>query len=197
MMRINLLPPEILERRRAERRIGWVALAAVVVGVLLAGVWAFGYFRLESKKDELAEVQQLVQSTQAQAAQLAIFEERAAELEQRRAIAERALASRRNWGKLYNELSLVLPSDVWLQNLVVGEASGLAFSAVAVDAPSDNPDAGHKAIARTLVRLTDLDDLYDVWLGASSKSTFAAQPSIQFSVTAKVVTPGVEEGANQ
>ncbi len=192
MMRINLLPPEILERRKAEKRFGWVILAAVLVGVLLVGVYAYAHFRLQSKQDELAEVQQLVASTQAQADQLAIFEQRATELEARRATVDRALAGRRDWGKLYTELSLVLPSDVWIQSLVAGEGSGLSMSGYAIDAPGDTPDAGHKAVAKALVRLTDLDDLYDVWLSSSSKTTFASQPAIQFSVTAAVVTPGSE-----
>ena len=192
MMRINLLPPEILERRKAERRIGWVVIAAIGVAVVLVGVWGFGYFRLQDKQDELAQVQQLVQSTQAQADQLAVFEQRATELEGRRTTAQRALGTRRNWGKLLDELSLVLPSDVWLQTLVAAEAGGLSMNGYAVDAPGDSPDAGHKSIAKTLVRLADLDDLYDVWLTSSTKSTFAEQPAIQFSITAAVVQPTVE-----
>jgi Tfp pilus assembly protein PilN len=192
MMRINLLPPEILERRKAERRIGWVILAAVGVAVILAGVWAFGYFRLESKQDELADVQQLVQSTQAQADQLAVFEQRATELEARKATAERALGTRRNWGKLFDEISLVLPSDVWLQTMSASEDAGLSFGGYAVDVPGDSPDAGHKPIAKTLVRLADLDELYDIWLTASTRATFQEQPAIQFSISAGVVPPEVE-----
>jgi Tfp pilus assembly protein PilN len=189
MMRINLLPPEILERRRAERRIGWVVLAALGVAVILAGVWAFGYFRLQDKKDELAEVQQLVQASQAQAEQLAVFEQRATELEGRKVTADLALGSRRNWGKLFDEISLVLPSDVWLQTMVASESNGLSISGYAVDVRNDSPDAGHKSIAKTLVRLADLSDLYDIWLTASTKQTFAEQPAIQFTITASVGSP--------
>lgn len=192
MMRINLLPPEILERRRAERRIVWVIVAAAGVAVVLAGVWGFAYFRLEAKKTELADLQQLVQSTQAQADQLAVFEQRATELDDRKATADRALGSRRNWGKLLDELSLVLPSDVWVQTMVLGEQNGLSISGYAVDAPGDSPDTGHKSIAKALVRLADLRDLYDVWLTSSSKTSFAEQPAIQFTVTASVVMPTVE-----
>jgi len=192
MMRINLLPPEILERRKAERRIVWVIVGAAAVAVVLAGVWGFAYFRLEAKKTELADLQQLVQSTQAQADQLAVFEQRASELEARKATAERALGTRRNWGKLLDEISLVLPSDVWVQTMIAGESTGLSISGYAVDAPGDSPDAGHKSVAKTLVRLADLKDLYDVWLASSSKTTFAEQPAIQFTVTAAVVTPTTE-----
>lgn len=189
MMRINLLPPEILERRKAERRFGWVILAAVMVAVVLAGVWAFAFFRLQSKEDELAAVQQEVQSTNAQAAQLAIFEERASELETRRATAQLALSSRRNWARLLNELSLVLPSDVWVETLLASEEAGLDISGWAVDSPADSPDVGHKTMAKMLVRLADLDQLTDVWLTSSAKSDFESQPALEYSVTAVVSEP--------
>jgi Tfp pilus assembly protein PilN len=194
MMRINLLPPEILERRRAERRIGYVVLAAIAVAVVLAGVWAFSYFRLEAKRQELASIQQQVQAAQAQAQQLAVFEERASQLEARRAIAAQAFAGKRDWAKLLDELSLVLPDDVWLQTLTAGETEGLSITGYAVDTPNDTPDVGHKSIAKTLVRLADLDQLSDVWLTTSSKVLFLEQDAIQFSITAKVDAPPAEGG---
>lgn len=189
MMRINLLPPEILERRKAERRFGWVVVAAIVVALVLAGVWAFAFFRLQSKQDELAFIQQEVQSTNAQAGQLAIFEERAAELETRRGTAQQALSSRRNWARLFSELSMVLPSDVWVETLLANEDSGLDISGWAVDSPSDSPDVGHKTMAKMLVRLADLDQLTDVWLNTSTKSDFEEQPALEYSVTATVSEP--------
>lgn len=195
MMRINLLPPEILERRKAERRFGWVIVAAVVVGVVLAGVWVIAYLRLQGKQDELASIQQQVQATSAQADQLAIFEERAAELETRRATANQALADRRDWARLFNEVSLVLPADIWIENMSAAEDAGLSLSGYAIDAPRDVPDQGHKSIAKMLIRLADLDQLSDVWLTSSAKGEFEEQPVLEFTVTADVAASGVEGGA--
>jgi len=195
MMRVNLLPPEILERRRAEKRIGWVVLAAIAVALILAGVWGFAQFRLQAKQDELAAVQQQAQAIQAQADQLAIFEERAAELETRRATLVYALGTRVDWAKLLDELSLVLPSDMWIQTLAVDELTGLSMSGYAIDTPDDAPDTGHKTIAKALVRLAELDDLSDVWLSSSTKSQFAEQDAIQFTITSKVAVPALEGDA--
>lgn len=186
MMRINLLPPEILERRKAEARVGWVAFAAIVVGVVLAFAWGLGYMQLQGKEDKLASIQQQTQTTNAQADQLAVFEERATELESRRQTANLALADRRPWSTLYDELSLVLPADIWIQTMSATESDGLQISGIAVDAPSDSPDVGHKTIAKALVRLADLGLLTDVWLVNSTKGDFADQPVIQFQVTAQV-----------
>lgn len=195
MMRINLLPPEILERRKAERRFSWVILAAIVIAVVLAGVWAIAYFQLQGKQDELAAIQQQVQATNAQAEKLAIFEERAAELETRRTTANLALADRRDWAKLFNELSLVLPADIWIANMSAAQEGGLNLSGYAIDAPSDSPDQGHKSIAKMLIRLADLDQLTNVWLTSSAKGEFEEQPVLEFSVTADVAAPAPEGGA--
>jgi len=192
MMRINLLPPEILERRKAEKRIGWVVVAAIAVALLLAGVWGVGFMSVQGKRDDLAAVQQQVQTTQAQANQLAIFEERAVELEARRGIVTLALGDKINWAKLLDELSLVLPSDVWVSRMALDQINGLQIQGYAVDAPTDTPDAGHKSIAKTLVRLADLEQLYNVWLTNSVKELYEEQDAIQFTITTGVVVPAAE-----
>jgi Tfp pilus assembly protein PilN len=194
MMRINLLPPEILERRQAEKRIGYVVFAAFGIAAVLAIVWMFAFVRVQGKEGDLAALQQEVQIANTQAAQLAIFEERAAELETRRATVVQALGDRREWARLYDEISLVLPSDMWIQSLAAEEDAGIALNGYAVDPPGDTPDTGHKAIAKALVRLADLDALYDVWLTNSSKVDFEDQPAIQFTITAQVVAPTVPTG---
>ena len=192
MMRINLLPPEILERRKAEKRIGWVVVGAIAVALLLAGVWGVGFMTVQGKRDDLAAIQQQVQTTQAQANQLAIFEERAVELEGRRGIVTLALGDKINWAKLLDELSLVLPSDVWVSRMALDQLNGLQIQGYAVDAPTDTPDAGHKSIAKTLVRLADLEQLYNVWLTNSVKELYEEQDAIQFTITTGVVVPAAE-----
>ena len=192
MMRVNLLPPEILERRQAERRIVWVVVAAIAIAVLLAGVWGVANYRLQNKKDELAAIQQEAQAIQAQADQLAIFETRASELEERRATVQAALGGRIDWAKLLDEVSLVLPSDLWVQTMAVDEDAGISLAGYAIDSPDDVPDLGHKAIAKALVRLADLEDLSDVWLASSVKTEFAEQDAIQYTITSKVVPPATE-----
>jgi Tfp pilus assembly protein PilN len=164
-------------------------VAAIAIVVLLAAVWAFAQLRLQSKQDELAAIEQQVQSTTALAEQLSVFEQRAAELEARRATANRALAARRDWGKLFNELSLVLPADIWLQTLTTNEESGLDMAGYALDSPTDVPDNGHKSMAKMLIRLADLEQLSDVWLTDSVKTQFLDQDVVQLTATAAVSVP--------
>ncbi len=188
MNRINLLPPEILEKRKTEKRLAYVLVAYVAVGVVFVGIWGLAAMRVSSKQAELDEQQQLLASTTKQAKDLEIFELQEGELERRRAVAALALDKRRNWGKLLDEISLVLPSDMWLNVLKAGEKDGLQLDGYAVDA-DDTPDYGHKTIAKLLVRLADLEQLVDVWLTNSVSTEVEDQPALQFTVTAGVREP--------
>lgn len=188
MIRVNLLPPEILEKRKAERRLAYMVAALVLVSIVLAGVWVFAFTRANAKQRELEAKQQELQQVKAQAAALEIFELQQAELARRRSVAQTALDARQNWAKLFDEISLVLPADMWLSALAASGESKLQLDGYSVDA-TDTPDYGHKTVAKLLVRLAELEELSDVWLSNSAKTEVEAQPALQFTVTAAVVKP--------
>ncbi len=189
MMRINLLPPEILEKRKSERRMVYVALVAVLVAVVLAGVWGMAFMKVSGKKQEVAARQQELAQTQARAAELKVFEDKALELDRRKTVADTALAGRLNWAKLFEEVSLVMPTDLWATVVNATETEGLQIDGYAVDSVTDSPDLGHKSIAKLLVRLANLEQLTDVWLTNAAKTDLNESKVIQFSVTAGVNTP--------
>ncbi len=185
-MRINLLPPEILEKRKAEKRLVYVALAALLVVVVLAGVYAFAFVQLKSKQSVVTTREQELQQATTRANELQVFEQKAAELQRRKTVAEQALAGRINWAKLFDEVSLVMPTDMWATVMNTNEKTGLQIDGYALDSATDSPDLGHKSIAKLLVRLADLEQLNDVWLTNAAKTTLNDSPVIQFSVTALV-----------
>ncbi|MDI6712966.1 MAG: hypothetical protein QMD96_06980 [Anaerosomatales bacterium] len=188
MIRVNLLPPEILEKRKAERRLAYMVAALVLVSLVLAGVWVFAFTRANAKQRDLEAKQQELQQVTAQAASLEIFEVQQAELARRRSVAQLALDARQNWAKLFDEISLVLPSDMWVSVLAATAESKLQIDGFSVDA-TDTPDYGHKTVAKLLVRLAELEQLADVWLSNSVKTEVEDQPALQFTVTAGVVKP--------
>ncbi|MCX8007474.1 MAG: PilN domain-containing protein [Coriobacteriia bacterium] len=188
MIRVNLLPPEILEKRKAERRIAYLVAALVAVSLVLVGVWGFAFTRANAKQRDLEAKQQELQQVTQQAASLEIFEVQQAELARRRSVAQMALDARQNWAKLFDEISLVLPSDMWLSALAATAPTKPQLEGYS-GVTTDPPDYGHKTVAKLLVRLAELEQLADVWLSNSVKTEVEAQPALQFSITAAVVKP--------
>lgn len=191
MLRINLLPQEVLEKRRFERDIRYVALGAVAVLLVLFAAYGVFAIQVNQRNAELQDRKQTAANLEAQAEAFAIFEEKESELEKRLALADQALAGRVEWGRLANELSLIMPAEVWVITLTGDEEQGMTMFARAVDSETDVPDVGHKAVAKTLVRLADLDQLSSVWLGSSIKAEYEEKPVIDFTVTTAVQRPGL------
>ena len=126
-----------------------------------------------------------------------MFEEKQSALAARQSVAQQALAGRINWAKISNEVSLVLPSDVWATAIMANQDTGMTFTLVARDA-GDAPDVGQKSVARTMVRLNDLDSLNDVWLTQSARSQPDAEQTerqIQFQLSARVAQPASASAA--
>ncbi len=192
MVRINLLPHEIIEKRRFERNLRYVMLGGVVALVVLFAVYGLLAMQVASANAELQDRQQTEANLRAQAEAFSIFEEKESDLEARLALADEALAGRVDWGRLANELSLIMPSDVWVVTLTGDEEQGVTMFARAVDSETDIPDVGHKAVAKTLVRMTDLEQLSSVWLSSSIKTEYEEKPAIDFTVTTAVVRPDLD-----
>lgn len=195
MIRINLLPQEIIEKRKFESRIGYVIIAGIVAAVFLAGAYGFLLWQVSGKNEVLQQNKEAANQLLNQAQAYEVFQQKEDLLQARMEVATQALSGRIDWGRIANEVSLVLPSDVWLYSLSgtegedEDESPGMEFSAYALDSESDVPDVGHKAVAKTLVRLADLELLNDVWLMESTKTVYedTDKPVIDFSVTAGVV----------
>lgn len=196
MVRINLLPQEIIEKRRFETNIRYVVIAGIAVLAVLFAVYGVLTIQSAQRNAELQDRQQTETNLRAQADAFRIFEEKESDLEARLALARQALAGRMEWGRFANELSLIMPSDVWVVTLTCDEDAGVTMFARAVDSDTDVPDVGHKAVAKTLVRLTDLDQLSSVWLSSSVKTTYEEQPVIDFTVTTAVERPDLDEDSD-
>jgi Tfp pilus assembly protein PilN len=176
MIRINLLPPEIVQKRKDEKRWRWVALGGVVAIAIVVLGFAVLQFQVSVKQAEVASIRQQAAALKEKADKFRIFQQKKTDLATRKQIANSALAGRMDWSKLLAELCLVLPSDIYLQRIGVSEPKmsppspgSLSVDGRALDYPNDIPDLGYKSVAKLLVRLTELDSLDNVWLTSSSK----------------------------
>lgn len=204
MVRINLLPAEIIERRRYERYYPYVFVTgAILLGIILA-LWLGLQLLVAASQDRLQRTEETVTTLNTQAESLKIFEDQQNALAERQGVMKRALAGRIDMGTLAEEISLVLPDGLWLDSLILSEESGATMAGYTPDAEEPNIDESYKSIAAGLVRLNSLAQLYDVWLTSArstvyqefqsnTRSETGAGPQgnakvVQFEITSKIAT---------
>jgi Tfp pilus assembly protein PilN len=202
MFRINLLPKEVLERRRYEGWYRWVFILAAGLILMILGVYVLLMFEVNSKNGQLQTIQESATHQKTLAEQLSIFQNKEQELQARQAVAQTALAGRVNIGQVAEEVSLVLPDEVWLDLLTINENTGILLTGQTPRNAGESSDVAYKSVAKTLVRLNELPDLYDVWLttavngqwgqwapSANSESSPLAVNVVTFQATSKVEKP--------
>jgi Tfp pilus assembly protein PilN len=207
MFRINLLPKEVLERRRYEGWYRWVFILAVGLILIILGLYVLLLFEVSSKNTQLQTIKESATQQTVLAEQLSIFQNKEQELQARQQVAQTALASRVNVGQVAEDVSLVLPDEVWLDLLTINENTGIVMTAETPRNAGESNDVAYKSVAKTLVRLNELPELYDVWLTTASNgqwqqwapSTNAESPIpvnvVTFGATTKVVKPAATAAA--
>ena len=187
-MRINLLPPEVLERQRTRRRTVIAFGAGLLVLVLLAGFYVVQVFTLQGIEEEI-EVQQAVNAQlEAQIAELQDIAALEDEIERTRLVLSGLLADRVLWSGILRDISLVIPGEVWLNGLTAqlglegaeetgapvtttGVVGQISFSGFAFD---------HRDVALWLSRLEDVRGFINPWLSTSSKTQVGEQEAVTF-----------------
>ena len=173
MFRINLLPKEVQERRRYEGAYRWVFILAagliLFVGLTYLGLWVSA----QGKPGDVQNLEEQVNTTNGQAEALSIFQNKEEELQKRQTVAQTALAGRVNAGEVANDISLVLPDEVWLDLLTINQDTGIVLSANTPRMTGESTDIAYKSVAKTLVRLNELPELYDVWLNTATNAMWS------------------------
>ena len=118
MRPVNLIPSEHRRGDQAPARTGRVAPYAVV-GVLAAALAGVSVLvltgnQISDRKSELAEAKQQSAALEAQAQRVAAYSDFRTVRDQRTSTITSLADSRFDWERVMRELSLVLPSDVWL-----------------------------------------------------------------------------------
>jgi Tfp pilus assembly protein PilN len=212
MKAVNLLPREVA--RTKSRRPSGPLITGFVTGVVVLTVLAAGYFK------ESGSVSQKRTELQAARAELALVPAPAApdtsvaklngEQAARVTALQSALNGRVAWDRVLREVSLVMPSDVWLSSLTLqAPDSATAIPGIATTGtttpttttPSTTPSSptdfvmngksfSHVGVARLMSRLALVPDLERVTLDHSTRTMTGSRPSVEFSVVAGVRTPG-------
>jgi len=128
--RVNLMPPEIAEAARF-RRLQMVMAGAVAVAVVIV---AFLYMNaksgVSSAQNQVDAASQQHTALQTKLNGLSTVEQTYSEVSAKQALLTQAMGQEVRWSYLLNDLSLRLPSNVWLTGLEATESAAGSTSAV-------------------------------------------------------------------
>lgn len=185
---INLLPPELAERRRARQTAASMGIAGLALLVLLGLVFAIQDVRLRSERGRLEDQQAVNADLQRRVAALAEFERLEEQLERRRELVASLTASEVRWSVVLADISIVIPSNVWL--------SGFTASAQTSTTPRGEVVVGEiqlpgftfefRDVARWLTRLDEIEPFSFPYMSLASTTTFLGEDVIQFNTSVRL-----------
>jgi type IV pilus assembly protein PilM len=204
--RISMLPVEVAVVRTQRRQMILAGAGVAGLALLLLLVWLARQSQVSSEKDKADQAERDNATLQQQVTALQGVTALDAQLAQRRALVTNALADDVAWTRLLQEISTVIPNDVWLTSFQgqKGGANGATGAAGTAGAATSTSAVGsinvaamgfdHTSSARWLLRVGDLPSLTGVWLPSSTRS--AGSPTVTFSSTADL-TPAAKSGADR
>ncbi len=186
MRPVNLIPEDQRRGPGVHRKGG--PLAYVVVGalvLLLAGVALVVSTnnQISTEKAEVAKLGTETTAAETKAAKLASFTQLRDATQSRVTTVTSLADSRFDWEKVMRELSLILPSDIWLNNLTGTVKPAVTVNngaAVSIRASVPGPAlqmlgcaASQDAVARFVSSLEDIDGVTRVGMQSSERGTIS------------------------
>ncbi len=181
-MRINLLPPEIRERQRTRRRTAAVVLVGIIVLAALGAFYVLQVMRLADVREDLEAQQQRNAQLQQQIAELQDIAALEQEIVRTRDLLNSLLADRVLWSGILRDISLVIPSEAWLEGLT-GTTAAAGAGVPAATTTTTTAGEGiigqisfngrafsHQVVAEWLSRLEDVRGFVNPWLSTSAKT---------------------------
>src|SRR5256714_7761564 len=196
MRAVNLLPRDDGQRTIKKESLPVLvgACSALLVIARLGAMYMMGSGKIAAQQRKLDDLNRRFQALPPPppgptAAEQALAGEQSARVTALTA----ALGSRVSWDRVFRELSLVLPDDVWLTELSakspISPATN-ASSSTGVGTPSEFTITGrtysHDGVARLLSRLQVVPDLTNVQLVSSTLSKVGNQDVVEFTIAADI-----------
>jgi Tfp pilus assembly protein PilN len=183
--RVNLLPPEIAEKRRArtiQAGLGG-AVALSVVGVVAGYVLA--HASATHAKSQLADAQADTARLQTQVAQYAGDETLRAQLAAEQGMLTAAMGSEVQWSHYLNDLTLRIPDNVWVQQLTITEGTSGSGQ------PGAQPAATNSIGSVSVTGVAFTHDDVATWLDSLAKEKGYANPYFSSSTSAYIGSRGI------
>ena len=199
MRAINLLPrDDYFKRRQQQQKVQWVVVVPVILVVLISGVLSIMFLsatgKVKDRKAELATLKaELAAIPTPDASKVQTQTALAADKDARIKAVNAALSRRIAWDRVFRELSLVLPDDVWLTDLsakspvspaLAGAAPAPATNIAASGFILDGYTYSQAAVARLLGRISVIPDLDNVQLVKSNLEVHGSVRDVNFTIAA-------------
>lgn len=192
-MRINLLPPEVLERQRARRRTFLTFAGGVIVLILIGAFYFLQILRLSSVEDNIAAQRAVNAQLEGQIAELQDIAALEDEIDRTRLVLSGLLEDRVLWSGVLRDISLVIPGEVWLNGIAgqVGQtvegttttettAQPAGTSGIVGQISFDGFAFDHRDVALWLSRLEDVRGFINPWLSSSAKTLIGTTDAVGF-----------------
>ncbi len=169
---INLLPAEIIEKRKAEKVISVMIIGAASLFGVVVLVFFYVFRLVGAEGDTLDDLKVENMRYETEIAKIADFESNKIFVEERLALINKIASEKYSFSKWLNNVSLLIPNEVWLDTIDITGEGNVSFSGTAF-AGVDSRQLGQKTVAKWLVRLSELEDVTDVWLESTDRSAGA------------------------
>ena len=190
--RVNLLPPEIGEKRafrRVQMGLGVGLVAAVgVVGLL----YTSASHSVTSANEDLATAQTQNTTLQAEAAKFRNVTALYAAADAAQQQLTLAMGDEVRYSQLLNDLSLTVPSNVWVNNMAFTQAAAAAGAAPVGRRPTigtftvSGTGFAHDDVAVWLESIAGLKTYDSPYFSTSTESLLGTKPIVTFSSTANL-----------
>ena len=177
---INLLPPHVFEKRRAERLLFLLIIGTVILVFVLFLVYTLLSVQVSQKEGAVEDLRAQSDRLNKKISVLSRFETEKKKLQGQENILVKALSGEVPWHEILYEVGMVIPSDVWLTSVtsqMEGSRPVLKFRGYSFEHPS---------VAEWVTRLSEVKSLTNVWLEYSQQGSFEGQSVIEFETSANL-----------
>ncbi|MEX2458034.1 MAG: PilN domain-containing protein [Actinomycetota bacterium] len=204
MTRINLLPPEMLERQRARRQTTVVAAIGLVVILLLGGFWFMQQLELSGVQRDLDAQLARNAELQAEVDELSRFDEILAEIADKEELLGTLMRNEVRWSGVLRDLSLVIPGRAWLTVMTAsvddpstGGVPGVGGEGIIGQISFTGFADRHPTVAEWLTALEKIRGMINPWISSSSLAVVAEVPAVTFTSTVDLTEEITVEGRRE
>lgn len=134
--RVNLLPPEIEEQRRFRRVQGGLGLVVLAAVAAVAALYVLAASEVGRAEAELATTQAEAAQLQTEADKYADVPRVYAQVDAKETQVSQAMSQEVRWSYYLNDLSLSIPSEVWVTDMTMTQAVDQPAASAAGAAPA-------------------------------------------------------------